>query len=158
MTLPSAALGFVCTTPADQAGYTTADETNLDLTAGAFGVTFAGGCAAGYHGTPSAAACAAPGEYTLSGCVQGGSCVRDTSVQGYDLSGLVETDLTIAAFSVSGASCVEGYCGTLTYTACDTADGEYSFGGCSGVAHPRVSLLLLLCVCAQRVFCSFPSV
>ena len=49
------ALGIVCATPTDQVGYTHATETNL--TAGAFDVSFASGCAAGYAGVPAAMAC-----------------------------------------------------------------------------------------------------
>ena len=51
-------------------------------------------------------------------------CNRDTSTTRYDLSGLVETDLSVGRFNVSGATCVAGYSGAVTYTPCAIADGS----------------------------------
>ena len=57
---------IVCTRPDDTTGYAIESEA---LEVPNFAVSFTGGaCAAGYEGTPAAAACSTAGPYTLSGC------------------------------------------------------------------------------------------
>jgi hypothetical protein len=50
-------------------------------------------------------------------------CLRDTSTDDYDLRDLLETDVSVGSFSVSGANCAVGYSGMVTYTPCETSDG-----------------------------------
>jgi len=57
-----------CTTPTDVSGYAIVSEV---LEVPAFAISFTGdSCAAGYSGSPVAAACASAGAYTLSGCTE----------------------------------------------------------------------------------------
>ena len=116
---------MVCTQPASTVGYLT-DESNLDLSRGAFDVS--GQCAPHYEGTLTATPCAASGPYTLSGCAPV-ICTRpiNTVVAAYDP---VETQLNTAeGFAVTG-SCATGYSGTFAASACATSGQPYSLSGC----------------------------
>ena len=64
--LPSCCAAIICTTPSDVSGYAIASSV-LDVPN--FAISFTNNaCAAGYSGTPAAAACTTAGAYALSGC------------------------------------------------------------------------------------------
>jgi hypothetical protein len=48
----------------------------------------------------------------------------------YDLNSVLETDLSIANFNVTGVACDTGYSGIPTATACNTAGEPYTLDGC----------------------------
>jgi len=67
------------------------------------------------------------------------SCIRPTSpIIGYDLTGVTDTDLSIANFTVTGVACDTGYSGAAAATACDTAGVPYTLGGCTVTPPPVV--------------------
>lgn len=133
-TLGSAA-AQACVQPTDLTGYTVSGET---LTIAGFTVTVA--CATNYAGaSPAAAACTANGDpYTLSGCVfQGCTSAAGTAFvqEGYDFSGVTETDVTLAGFDVTGIKCAAGYATSTggraaTAIVCDAVVKAYTAIGC----------------------------
>eukprot|EP01043_Picozoa_sp_COSAG02_P122159 COSAG02_NODE_59046_length_275_cov_0.880682_1_plen_91_part_11 len=80
------------------------------------------------------------GDYTLSGCSPI-ICTRPSSLAGYDVGTLVESnlDLSAGAFDVS-VQCGEGYEGSAAASACMT-DGDYTLSGCSPIICTRPSSL-----------------
>merc|ERR1711998_220907 len=67
------------------------------------------------------------GDYVMSGCVN--TCTRP-STAGYDFSSVTETDLTVAAFDVTGATCASGYVGTASAAVCTGNSADYVMSGC----------------------------
>ena len=137
----SGCTAIVCTRPAVTTGYSTISETGLDLSSG---VVFAvsATCASGWEGMPVAMACAASGEYTLSGCDQI-VCTRPSSLVGYDT--LIETELNVVTGFVVTSSCAANYQngagvaqGAAVVSACTTA-GAYSLSGCTAIVCTRPS-------------------
>ena len=123
---------IVCTTPAATTGFAVV-ETNLDLSAGAFGVTAT--CDAGYTVdvdagyTVAAAACTTSGDYTLSGCTA--QCTQPVSIAGYTVDAEIQLDV-LAGFDVV-ATCDTGYEGTAVATACTAHNTAYTLSGCAPI-------------------------
>ena len=65
------------------------------------------------------------------------TCTTPTTLAGYDTTSVAGV-LTISGFSPSGVKCAEGYTGTVTYTACESAGTNYTLGGCE-------ACMMLLC-------------
>ena len=125
-----------CTVPAVTTGYTVTAGGVLTFDAN-FAVTVA--CAANYAGSAVATKCASDATpYTLSGCVfQGCTSAAGTAFvqEGYDFSGVTETDVTLAGFDVTGIKCAAGYATSTggraaTAIVCDAVVKAYTAIGC----------------------------
>jgi hypothetical protein len=118
----------VCTQPADTTGYTLTGSPSLD--AATFSVMAECDTANGYTGAATATACAASGEYTLTGCTAfAGDCTAPADTAGYVVA---ESSLAAQTFAVT-ASCAAGYAGAALAAVC-TAAGPYGLSGCAAVA------------------------
>merc|ERR1719460_3130123 len=116
-----------CTQPTT-AGYVFTSVSETDLTVAGFDVTGAT-CASGYVGTASAAVCTGnSAAYVMSGCVN--TCTQPTTA-GYVFTSVSETDLTVAAFDVTGATCATGYTGTASAAVCTGNSAAYVMSGCT---------------------------
>merc|ERR1712010_142780 len=120
-------MGNTCTRPTT-AGYAFGSVSETALTVAGFDVTGAT-CASGYVGTASAAVCTGnSAAYVMSGCVN--TCTQPTTA-GYVFTSVSETDLTVAAFDVTGATCATGYTGTASAAVCTGNSAAYVMSGCT---------------------------